>query len=136
MESIKDALFLGFAVIVFCVSVSLYMYLDAEVLSASDSVNSISSRDTLMAYEAQESMFMLPDIYCAEDILAYLMTDRLEADVVIRNYYGSRDLYIDKDEYNLKSLPSFEMAIDGKFSVNRKYLTDGRLSVIEFTRII
>lgn len=132
MEAVKEALLIGFAGMAFCIAVSILLYIDGEMMGLSKTANSHSQRNTGLAYEAFEKTNRFSKVYSSEAVLAYLMTDRLEADVCIEKYAGMNNLFISKEDYNLMVFSYMNLKLAGKYTVTPVFASDGKVLQINF----
>lgn len=123
-DSVKALMYAAVGALIFCAAISVFMMLVRNVDSLADNVRDTSSYDTSLAKEGRVEPEE-PEITYA-DVMAELMTDKLEYDLKIDG------VLIQKDIYNLYMRENYTFNFSPHYVRNCVYDDNGYLKEVDY----
>ena len=123
-DSVKALMYAAVGTIIFCAAISVFMMLVRNVDSLADNVRDTSSYETSLAKEGRVEPEE-PEITYA-DVMAELMTDRLEYDLKIDG------VLIKKEDYNLYMRENYVFTFSPHYNRNCVYDSNGYLVEVDY----
>ena len=123
-DSVKALMYAAVGAILFCTAVTVFMMLTRNVNSLADNVRDTSSYETSLAKEGRVEPEE-PEITYA-DVMAELMTDRLEYDLKIDG------VLIKKEDYNLYMRENYVFTFSPHYNRNCVYDSNGYLVEVDY----
>ncbi|MBR6475535.1 MAG: hypothetical protein IKS98_08795 [Lachnospiraceae bacterium] len=123
-DSVKALMYAAVGALIFCAAISVFMMLVRNVDSLADNVRDTSSYDTSLAKEGRVEPEE-PEITYA-DVMAELMTDKLEYDLKIDG------VLIEKDTYNLYMRENYTFNFSPHYVRNCVYDDNGYLKEVDY----
>lgn len=129
MEAVKEGIFLAVGALVFCLAVSVFLYISSSVDRAAERVYDRSRLSTSIAYETEnepEYDSYQRDIRSLEswEFIGYLMSDHQDTDISFcQSYLCAEDMNI----YTIKKLNLNKKA---EYIKEYEYGTEGRISCL------
>jgi len=123
-DGTKALMYAAVGAILFCAAISVFMMLTRNVNSLADNVRDTSSYETSLAKEGRIEPEE-PEVTYA-DVMAELMTDRLEYDLKIDG------VLIKKEDYNLAMRENYTFTYTSHYRRQCVYDADGYLKEVDY----
>ncbi|MCQ2495477.1 MAG: hypothetical protein MJ131_02680 [Lachnospiraceae bacterium] len=137
MESLKEALLIAAAAMVFCLATAAFLNINQKLEISSRMVNDTADPYHSLAMElaagsvkaGKTDIAYDRGIYTREELIGALLADRLDCDIKIG------DMLIKTEYYNLSQFEDLKLQLADKYFAEYSYDERGRVIFIEFSSV-